>query len=308
MKFIVLYFSLLLIPFMSVPLESPSRDIKAASSKVVEVYILAGQSNAVGYNNIDSYAPSPFPAHLKNQNHILFWPGSNAKKEVRNTWTTLQVGLSKTGTQAFGPEITFAHKLSEVTNEVDIAILKYAVGGTGIARSHDYKDYIPGFENFDDKGNNWYPPIHKQESGKLYQNLLNNIHEALKSLEEKNINYRLAGFIWMQGEHEASISKSMAQDYQSLLNSFIFHLRNDLKLAQLPVVIGQISDKWIYRTEIQSAQENICQKDSTISLVLTNDLPRTPNDNAHYTANGMVILGERFADEMLKLKQPNINH
>ncbi len=276
-------------------------------SDVIEVYILAGQSNAVGYNSIDTYTPKPFPNSLSQQTDILFWPGSNANDSFKNNWITLQIGASSVSKKAFGPEITFGKTLSDANPKKKIAIIKYAVGGTSIARSKDYKDYISGFEKFDDKGSNWHPPLNNRLAGKLYNKLIVNINDALTSLKNQGKQYRIAGFIWMQGEHEAGLSQSMAAAYQNLLSDFLMSIRKDFNCPTLPVVIGQISDKWIFGHTVKMAQQKVCSINKHTGLVLTNDLPRIPHDDSHYTANGMVTLGSRFAKVMLKLQEDQTN-
>ena len=268
----------------------------------VEVYILSGQSNAVGYNNTDTYTPAPFPESLRSQANVMFWPGSNAKPGMQNVWTTLQVGASAVGEKAFGPEITFGHDMAAAMPGTEIAIIKYAVGGTGIARSKDYTDYIPGFENWSDHGNNFHPPEEGEPTGILYQNLLSNVGSALNGLTDQGKDYRLAGILWMQGEHEAGISSSMANDYQMLLTGLVSSLRQDLSAPNIPVVVGQISDAWIYREAVQTGQENVSDNDPNAAMVVTRDLPRPPNNWAHYDANGMTVLGSRFATAMQTLE------
>ncbi|TKG96994.1 hypothetical protein EYV94_00780 [Puteibacter caeruleilacunae] len=266
--------------------------------EVVDVFILAGQSNAVGYNNINTYTPTPFPETLRSQPEVMFWPGSNAAEEFKNQWIHLRVGASYVGKHSFGPEIGFGKATTAGNPQRKIAILKYAVGGTGIARSADYDDFIPQCKDFNDKGKNWYPGADKKSSGVLYQNLIENITKGLNDLKKHGISFRVAGFIWMQGEHEAGLSLKMAKDYELLLTNFIDQVRFYLENDELPVVIGQVSDKWCYKNIVQTAQFNVCAQDPFASLVVTKDLPRTPTDDAHYTANGMVMLGNRFAKAM----------
>jgi len=79
-----------------------------------------------------------------------------------------------------------------------IAIVKCAAGGTGIARSSDYHDYIPSLKDFDDKGNNWHPPSDGRDAGKLYQGLITKARAALSALERDGRKYELSGFLWMQ--------------------------------------------------------------------------------------------------------------
>lgn len=69
---------------------------------------------------------------------------------------------------AFGPEIAFAHAMEQRMPGATIAMVKYAAGGTGIARSVDYTDYIPAVAGYNDKGRNWHPPTDGREAGALY--------------------------------------------------------------------------------------------------------------------------------------------
>ncbi len=160
-----------------------AHEIPSPTSEVIDIYIISGQSNAVGYNNTDSYEPAPFPVALSNQPNIMFWAGSNSEDKTKDVWTHLKVGVSGISKNSFGPEISFGHDIAVSSPNTQIAIIKYAVGGTGIARSKNYNDYIPGFENFNDKGINWHYPDKKESSGILYENLLNNINAALNSLD-----------------------------------------------------------------------------------------------------------------------------
>jgi len=269
--------------------------LRVARGEPVEVYILAGQSNAVGHNSAANFRPPPFPESLRNQPDVLFWPGSNAKPGLRNTWTTLQVGASSVGENAFGPEIAFGRDVRAARPRARLAIVKYAVGGTGIARSGDYDDYIPALAGFDDHGDNWHPPEPGRPAGRLYENLLANVRDALAALERDGHDWELRGFLWMQGEHEAGISPRMAADYGRLLGSFRAQVRSDLGAPRLPFVVGQISDRWIFREPVQAAQERACADDPCSRLVVTRDLTRTPGDDAHYDSTGMVLLGSRFA-------------
>ena len=275
----------------------------AQSEAALAVFILAGQSNADGHNNTATcnLGGQAFPDALRQQPSIMFWPGSNARAALQNTWTTLQVGASAVGDAAFGPEITFGHDMAAAMPGTRIAIIKYAVGGTGIARSKEYSDYIPQLAGFNDNGNNWHPPEPGQPAGALYANLLTNVQGALQSLGARGQPYHLAGVLWMQGEHEAGISLRMANDYEKLLGDFVRHLRADLGQPTLPVVIGQVSDKWLYREPVQAAQSRVSHNAPPAALVLTRDLPRTPGDDAHYDANGMATLGSRFATAMQSL-------
>ena len=270
------------------------------SAQPIRIFVVAGQSNAEGHNHIRQYhqGREPFPAALQHQPNILFWPGSDTPQTKSNLWTVLQVGDSG----AFGPEIGFGHDMALAMPGATLAIFKYAAGGTGIARSRDYTDYIPALTGYNDKGRNWHPPTDGQEAGNLYRALIANFRNAVSVLEREGKTWELTGLVWMQGEHEASISRKMADDYEGLLSDFIRSVRKDLGSPTLPIAIGQVnSHTWIYGDIARKCQVEVCRKDNRTLLVQTVDLPRVDGDAAHFTADGMLTLGSRFAEAMVKL-------
>ena len=183
-----------------------------------------------------------------------------------------------------------------------IAIVTYAAGGTGIARSVDYTDYIPAVAGYNDKGRNWHPPTDGREAGALYSALIANVRTAMSALDRTGKHGELTGFVWMQGEHEGSISRKMAEDYERLLSDFIGSVRKDLRAPTLPFVIGQVnSHTWAFGDIARRCQVEVCRKDKETLLVETVDLPRVSGDAAHFTADGMLTLGSRFAEAMVKL-------
>lgn len=283
---------------------------KKKKKAVVEVYILAGQSNAVGFNNAALYKGGieNFTRKFIDASNVLLWPGSNARGEYANRWTKIKIGISDISAEggyanAFGPEVGFGKMMADSLPNRQIAIIKYAVGGTGIARSSDYKDYIPSLKGYDDRGMNWHYPEAGREAGMLYSNLLQNIQQAMNALKKEYRHCIIRGFIWMQGEHEAGISPSMASDYKDLLFHFFKSIRNELNLQYLPVVIGQVNlNTWAFGDLARQRQAEYCATDKYSRLVTTTDLARNGNgDTAHFDVDGMLLLGERFAEQMLQL-------
>ncbi len=281
------------------------------NNSIIKVFILAGQSNAVGYNHIKEHKGNAekLQKEIHKLTNVTFWPGSNAKSEMANKWVNLQIGVSGIAQEeqfrdsCFGPEIGFCISLTKSWPEKKIAIIKYAEGATGIARSKDYHDFKLGFELFDDKGRNWYPSAKDNGLGLLYSNLLTNINDALSALRQDKRRFEISGFIWMQGEHEAGISKKMAEDYGTLLSLFCEAIRKDLNLIELPFVIGEInSHTWEYGTIARKQQSEACKNVPHSILIKTTDLPRGGvGGEAHFTADGTLKLGDRFAQGMLQL-------
>jgi hypothetical protein len=273
---------------------------------VVDLYILSGQSNAVGIDDISTYTPSSTSSTWKYQSNVMFWAGSNAATAFQNKWSALQVGASGVnGGKAFGPELTFGYDMAAANPSSKIAIVKYAVGGAGLARSSDYTDVT---SNANDGNNNFHPASDGKAAGSYYTDLLNNVTNSIAALESQGYTVHISGVLWMQGEREACDSVSMAKDYSNLLTDLISSLRTDLKVAHLPVVVGQLADSW-YNNDprnfaiVQNAQKSVCDADPFAGLVVTKDLDR-PAGDAHYSANGMALLGSRMATEMQSLHAP----
>ncbi len=265
----------------------------------VKVFILAGQSNAVGFNNVREYrhGKTALPEEYMSQADTLFWD------ETTKGWIPLCVGKSHGAhTNAFGPEIGFAHDLAKLPGNGQIAIIKCAVGGTGIARARDYSDIIPNVGP-NDAGNNWHPPSNGQDAGKLYQQLMRETEHALSALKADDRKYELSAFLWMQGEREAGISLKMAGDYEALLKSLIQAVRTDLKTPRLPFVIGEVnSHTWKHGDIVRKAQDKVCQEDKNALLVKTTDLSRKGSGGvSHFDADGMIELGLRFATAVNQL-------
>lgn len=279
----------------------------AKTIRPIKVFILSGQSNAVGYNDHRQYRHGKLTLAeaFMNQPDILFWDAS------KRSWTTLRVGGSGGSTpHAFGPEIGFSHDMAKLLPNEQVAIVKCAAGGTGIARSRDYNDYIHSLKGFDDKDRNWHPPADGSAAGNLYQQLVKTVQDALAALERDGLNYEVSAFLWMQGEHEAGISARMADDYAMLLKSLMRSIRTDLKTPKLPFAVGEVnSHAWAYGEIVRKAQAEVCKEDSNSLLVKTTDLSRKGSGGAaHFDADGMIELGARFAktvDQLLSRNKKN---
>ena len=139
--------------------------------------------------------------------------------------------------------------------------------------------------------------ITKGEGVQFYQPIL----DQYKDMLEKHPNPTSVTFCWMQGERDASGGADAA--YKEALKRLITNLRRDLKRPDMNFVIGRISDaaperpSWV---AVRKAQHEIADEDPRGGWVDVDDLNNREKDGeiinaVHYTKEGYVILGQRFA-------------
>jgi hypothetical protein len=236
-------------------------------AETTKVFLLAGQSNMVGWCNNGSL---PQELQQPRPDIHIYWGG---------VWTHLRPGLGG-NSSCFGPEITFCRDIVDVQPGEDIVFVKYAVGGTNL-------------------WNDWRPT-----DGVQYINFMNAVDNALLSVSEPEI---IGMIWMQGESDAWSLHSTLehAQEYQQNLTNFIQSVRADLGVPDLPFVIGRISQShlWIWRDIVRQAQVNVSQTVPNTALVVTDDLPLL-TDNMHYNASGTVTLGTRFADAANALTLP----
>lgn len=245
-----------------------------ASGAIVNVFLVGGQSNALGRANTAQLPTSPLD--LKSpQNDVAFYEGS---------LTTLQPRATQ-----FGPEITFGRALADHYSPLgeSVALLKYAVGGTNLHTQW--------------KADGTSSPT---SDGSHYKAFQNTVNAGLLALATSNPGdtFVLSGMIWMQGESDAVATHSA--NYETNLTNFINDIRATFE-EELPFVIGQLSSgqtnlNATYLNTVRTAQANVAAADSLTALLDTSSYSLA-NDNLHFDAAGQIAMGYGFADSMLTL-------
>jgi len=135
------------------------------------------------------------------------------------------------------------------------------------------------------------------DSAKFYKPLL----DGYAKLLEKHPKPASVTFCWMQGERDAKENLSTA--YTEAMNLLIANLRRDLKQPEMNFVIGRLSDhkkndkSW---DAVRDSQVNVSKADKRGAWVDCDDLNDKENkgvkrDDLHYTKDGYVLLGQRYA-------------
>lgn len=248
-----------------------------------EVFLLAGQSNMDGrgakkdlVGDLAKWA-QPQPGVLIN----FRAGGLHRPLTLSHGFKPLQPGYSGTpGTKpgglpsaTFGPEVSMGATLAEGLPGKKVALIKCAEGGTSLS-----KDWAPG------------------EKGKLYEQFIAFVGQVLKELQAKGDTYTLRGMAWHQGESDASLP---AGKYQALLTDFIRHVRADLKVQDMPFVIGEVYDNG-HRDVVREAQKSASTAVPHAAFAAAQGL-KTSDQGTHFDAASQIELGKRFAQAMLPL-------
>ena len=233
----------------------------------VDLYIWAGQSNAQGWKGDATY----YPADPSNLDPFigLNYAFINSTSSSGN-WIKMQAqeGLFTNG--HFGPEVTFSRKLKE--DGFNPAIFKYSKGSTSI-----YSFWkTPGSDGYYDK-------------------MIVELNKAIAVLEQKGYKVTIRGFVWIQGESDATIDA--APLYYASLQSIVRDLRTNVaKNNLLPIVLGvdeQHSGVRAYPIIVES-QQRIAREEVNVIFTSMYGLPKA--DGTHLTPAGLISHGVRLFD------------
>lgn len=266
----------------------------SSSAEPIKVFILAGQSNMVGWGNSLELTDE---MRTGNGRVLMFeqgrWQPLRPVKQA--TENQKKFGMTE---KSFGPEIAFAHAIAEAQPDETIGIVKFAIGGTSILT--------------------WRPDWTKADAdrmgqgrfGSLYQKLISKVREARQAREVE-----FAGFLWVQGG--ADMKKvAVAKEYLQHLKSLVEAVRAETGVSDLPFYCASprrtqdpddISDLVPDRVPgpypaveyVLKAQWDIQQALPHAKTVVLRDIETHPK-NVHYNTAGQMKVGRLFADAFLE--------
>ena len=187
-----------------------------AADKPTKTFILAGQSNMVGWGD-----STKLPDDLRNGDDrvLMFEQGKWQPLRPRQPANKGQkrVGLTEF---SFGPEIAFGHEMAKAWPDETIGIIKFSIGGTSVlAWKPDWK-----MEDADRVG--------QGRHGSLYKKLIEKVEAASKAGD-----IEIVGFLWLQGGGDMKMV-DVAKEYLENLNSLVTAVRKETGVADLPFIYG----------------------------------------------------------------------
>jgi hypothetical protein len=236
-------------------------------AKNIDLFILAGQSNAVGQKGDATFYPTdtlnldPYIG----LNYVNFGTSSS-----NGNWMCMQAQTGLFTAGHFGPEVSFSRKLKAAG--YNPAIFKFSHGSTSICTS-------------------WLTP---GAHGK-YDLLVDSLKKAITNLELKGYTPTIRGFIWIQGENDSKDSTCTANYYASLL-SIVKDVRNNVaKNPNLPVLLG-VDEQYpgVYISKIIDSQKRIANEEANVKFTSMIGLQKA--DATHLTPSGLYVHGCRLAD------------
>jgi hypothetical protein len=245
--------------------------VNSIPSEEIDLFILAGQSNAQGWQGNAAYYPTD-PKGLDGK--IRFFWKSPGIGDSGGKWTTLQKQGGRFPAGHFGLEVTFARKLKE--NGYNPAIFKYSLGSTSIA-SH------------------WRQP----GGGGMYDDMVKLLATAVAHLKQEGHTVTFQGFIWIQGESDAQ-TRDLALAYEVRLKALINDVRTKIvQTPAMPVILGvDEQHQWVVNNpEIVMAQQHLAKTLKNCAWIGMMGLEKA--DATHLTPAGLVLHGQRVYDAYL---------
>ncbi len=195
------------------------------------------------------------------------------------------------------PEISFTPAVESELGKDNVIVVLDAESAQPIRRW--YKNWKPK------EGND--PKV----TGDLYDRLMKKVSAATKGKKLQTVT-----FVWMQGEEDAR--QQHGEVYAVSLKGVLDQLSNDLGRNDINFVIGRISDfdleneKYFHWTLVRKAQIEVAEADPHGAWVNTDDLNdgksrrgKEVKNDLHYSAEGYITLGKRFAEESVALIKKN---
>ncbi len=213
--------------------KTTTRSSSTQEEKPVQVFILAGQSNMVGFGSVYHLKflvqdAGKWP-HLMKKDQWVVRPQVRVVLPARNDSQALTVGLGFNQSY-IGPELGFGWTISEHFPDDGILLIKAAWDGYSLAVQ--FRPPLAGIGNYT---NFRHHPIEPDKYGAAYREMMTMVNGSITALSSSA--YEFKGFVWFQGWGDQNPQKNA--EYESNLVHLIQNIRSDLQAPDLKVVVGQ---------------------------------------------------------------------
>ncbi|MDA7881612.1 sialate O-acetylesterase [Akkermansiaceae bacterium] len=265
--------------------------VAASHAAHYRVYLLGGQSNANGRGDA---AKLTGPLASPQKDVRFYWHRTQGSKNVghlvEDAWIDLAPGSghgSKKPVYAkeFGPEVAFGRAMADADPSVNIAIIKFSVGGSNLYKAWSAK-------------------------GPLYATFKKTVQAGLAALTSAGDTYEMGGMLWQQGENDAVAAGADA--YEANLIALVKRVRVDFFDGKTtPFVLGSLSDsqygskittRGTPAYKVRKAQEAVAAKLPAVGIVKTDGFPVRPSDSIHLDHDAQISLGKGLAALMRELE------
>lgn len=305
----------------------------ADMSKPVQVFILMGQSNMLGFGRIagDKEGSLEHAVKAKELYPYLIDDDGNwtVRKDVRNVRVMnfkdyLNEWMTISG-KNIGPEIGIGHYVGEAV-DAPVLILKSCIGNRSLGwdllppGSEPYEfngQMIPGYRGTsDDPVGNGQKVEGRWYAGKQYDDDTDSAKQVLANLQKyypDAKDYEIAGFFFWQGAKDGG-SDAHAQRYEFNLVNFINALRQDFDAPNAPFVIATMGHgkkggegRTGTITDAQLAVDGETGKypefKNNVATFYSNPVSKGGSANGHYSGHAETYMnvGEGMGQAMVKL-------
>lgn len=287
------------------PNNSNNGEIITGSEKIINVYLIAGQSNAVGYGMDTGNKIAKSDDRFVNGFENVLYYGAHERRTGKNLddgFEPVKLGMGLAMDRS-GAEIGIANAVGNY-DEMS-AIIKCAWGATHLYPDTQYDVSL--------KQGTWTSPTYIKNNnidtsknpliGNMYRRFENTVANALQLLIEDGYTPVIKGIWWMQGEAEM-FTLDMASAYRELFETLIYDMRNTLgeltgyDCSNVPFICGL--PKWneknsappTYQGMVRTAMTTVA--DSVDNVGCIDCMPLNQHDDWHFDAAGQKYLGEAF--------------
>lgn len=314
------------------PDKLPDPNEKGADmSKPVQVYVLMGQSNMIGFGKpakLQEVAQEKYPYLVTDdgdwtvrkdvRNVFVMCSGNSPAEDHKNEWMTISGNI--------GPEIGIGHYLGHVS-DAPVLILKSCIGNRSLgwdllppgseAYEHGGKTQ-PGYRGTPDEprgdtggdmSKGWYAGCQYDGDVAAAKKVLDNLNNYYPDAKD----YEVAGFFWWQGDKDMR-NPAHFERYEKNLIQLIKSLRKDFDAPDARFVtasLGQTKegskggDGQILNAMKDVAESDDPELEGKVGFVYTNPLSMGGGSSGHYGGNPETYMnvGEAMGKAMVKLLQ-----